>query len=120
MNGRRFGLSLPLVAALVALTIGLRSRTVLGDPDPYSHIAAGKGILEHRAVPTHDPYYGENFDIAPIPQNYLNEDDHYFHTNKDLEGRRVQTVGGEKSQRAMRVINDSIERYAEKYLLQGP
>jgi inorganic pyrophosphatase len=72
------------------------------------------------AVPSHDPYYGEYFDIADIPQHYLKEVEHFFRIYKDLEGRRVQTVGWEKSERAMRVIVDSITRYAERYLLQGP
>jgi inorganic pyrophosphatase len=72
------------------------------------------------AVPTNDPYYGEYFDIADIPQHYLKEVEHFFYIYKDLEGRRVQTVGWEKSERAMRVIMESIARYAEKYLLQGP
>ena len=72
------------------------------------------------AVPSHDPYYGEYFDIADIPQHYLKEVEHFFLIYKDLEGRRVQTVGWEKSERAMRVISESISRYEEKYLLQGP
>ena len=72
------------------------------------------------AVPSHDPYYSEYFDIADIPQHYLKEVEHFFHIYKDLEGRRVQTVGWEKSVKAMRVIMDSITRYAESYLLQGP
>lgn len=72
------------------------------------------------AVPSHDPYYGEYFDIADIPQHYLKEVEHFFHIYKDLEGRRVQTVGWEKSEVAMGVIADSIHRYAERYLQQGP
>ena len=72
------------------------------------------------AVPSNDPYYSEYFDIADIPQHYLKEVEHFFHIYKDLEGRRVQTVGWEKSERAMRVITESITRYAEMYLLQGP
>ena len=72
------------------------------------------------AVPSNDPYYGEYFDIADIPQHYLKEVEHFFHIYKDLEGRRVQTVGWEKSEKAMRVIMDSITRYAETYLQQGP
>ena len=72
------------------------------------------------AVPSNDPYYSEYFDIADIPQHYLKEVEHFFHIYKDLEGRRVQTVGWEKSVKAMRVIMDSITRYAETYLLQGP
>jgi inorganic pyrophosphatase len=72
------------------------------------------------AVPSNDPYYGEYFDIADIPQHYLKEVEHFFHIYKDLEGRRVQTVGWEKSEIAMGVISDSIVRYAERYLQQGP
>jgi inorganic pyrophosphatase len=72
------------------------------------------------AVPSNDPFYGEYFDIADIPQHYLKEVEHFFHIYKDLEGRRVQTVGWEKSEKAMRVIMDSIARYAETYLQQGP
>ena len=72
------------------------------------------------AVPSNDPYYAEYFDIADIPQHYLKEVEHFFHIYKDLEGRRVQTVGWEKSDKAMRVIVDSITRYAESYLQQGP
>jgi inorganic pyrophosphatase len=72
------------------------------------------------AVPRHDPYYAEYFDIADIPQHYLKEVEHFFLIYKDLEGRRVQTVGWEKSEKAMRVIADSIARYAERYLQQGP
>ena len=72
------------------------------------------------AVPSKDPFYGEYFDIADIPQHVLKEVEHFFRIYKDLEGRRVQTVGWEKSEKAMVVINDSIARYAEKYLQQGP
>jgi inorganic pyrophosphatase len=72
------------------------------------------------AVPSNDPYYSEYFDIADIPQHYLREVEHFFRIYKDLEGRRVQTVGWEKSEKAMRVIKDSIARYADVYLLQGP
>ncbi|MGH7718913.1 MAG: inorganic diphosphatase [Gemmatimonadaceae bacterium] len=72
------------------------------------------------AVPSHDPFYQEYFDIADIPQHYLREVEHFFHIYKDLEGRRVQTVGWEKSTVAMEVIMQSIRRYEEKYLQIGP
>jgi inorganic pyrophosphatase len=72
------------------------------------------------AVPTNDPFYHEYFDIADISQHYLKEVEHFFHIYKDLEGRRVEIVGWEKSEIAMKVIQDSIERYEEKYLRLGP
>jgi hypothetical protein len=49
--------SLPLViASYVYLRFILRGEEVLYDGDTYSHIAAGKWILENGAVPTHDPF----------------------------------------------------------------
>ena len=72
------------------------------------------------AVPHHDPFHHEYFDIADIPQHYLKEVEHFFHIYKDLEGKRVQILGWEKSDVAMRMIEQSMERYEQKYLAVGP
>jgi inorganic pyrophosphatase len=72
------------------------------------------------AVPSNDPFYAEYFDIADLSQHYLKEVEHFFHIYKDLEGRRVEIVSWEKSEVAMKVIQDSIERYEAKYLRVGP
>ena len=72
------------------------------------------------AVPVDDPMHGEYFDIADLPGHYLREIEHFFAIYKDLEGKRVEVVGWGKSDEAMRIINESIERYAEQYLSQGP
>ena len=72
------------------------------------------------AVPQHDPFYSEYFDIADIPQHYLKEVEHFFAIYKDLEGRRVQTVGWEKSEVAARIILESIARYEKTFLGVGP
>ena len=72
------------------------------------------------AVALEDPFYEEYFDIADIPQHVLKEVEYFFSTYKDLEGKRVQIVGWEKSVNAMRVIVDSIRRYQEAYLVVGP
>lgn len=82
-----------------------------------------RGEPDHKilAVPSHDPYYHEYFDIADIPQHYLKEVEHFFHIYKDLEGKRVQTVGWKKSEEAMRLIMESIQRYDENYVVvSGP
>ena len=70
-------------------------------------------------VPLHDPAHEEYFDIADIPQHMLREIEYFFSTYKDLEGRRVQAAGWEKSERAMQIVADSIERYDKKYRV-GP
>ena len=72
------------------------------------------------AVPSNDPFHNEFYDIADLPQHYLKEIEHFFHIYKDLEGKRVQILGWEKSEVAMRVITESIERYADAYLAVGP
>src|SRR5215210_4687582 len=72
------------------------------------------------AVPSHDPFQHEYFDIADVPQHYLKEVEHFFHIYKDLEGKRVQILGWEKSEVAMAMINVSIERYTRTYLEVGP
>jgi inorganic pyrophosphatase len=60
------------------------------------------------------------FDIADIPQHVLKEVEYFFSTYKDLEGKRVQILGWEKSEFAMRVIKESIERYDAAFLAMGP
>jgi len=72
------------------------------------------------AVPANDPFHHEYFDIADIPQHFLKEVEHFFHIYKDLEGKRVQVVGWDKSEVAMQLIMESIERYRETYLTVGP
>lgn len=82
-----------------------------------------RGELDYKilGVPSHDPFYDEFFDIADIPQHYLKEVEHFFHIYKDLEGKRVQTVGWEKSDVAVRVIEDAIRRYDEQFVVaSGP
>ena len=72
------------------------------------------------AVPVNDPFHSEYFDIADIPQHFLKEVEHFFHIYKDLEGKRVQILGWEKSDVAMQVIMESIARYERTYLHHGP
>ena len=72
------------------------------------------------AVPMYDPFHHEIFDIADMPQHYLKEVEHFFHIYKDLEGKRVQILGWEKSEVALRLIEESIQRYTETYLRVGP
>jgi inorganic pyrophosphatase len=67
------------------------------------------------AVPCHDPLHQEFFDIADLPAHYLKEVEHFFQIYKDLEGKRVEILGWEKSDSAMRLIEESIGRYQRKY-----
>jgi inorganic pyrophosphatase len=72
------------------------------------------------AVPCNDPFHNEYYDIADLPQHYLKEVEHFFHIYKDLEGKRVQILGWEKSEVAMALIMTSVDRYAKAYMEVGP
>lgn len=72
------------------------------------------------AVPCHDPFYGEYFDIADIPQHYLREVEHFFGIYKDLEGKRMEVIGWEKSERAADAVVEAMRAYEERYLALGP
>ncbi|WP_330834174.1 hypothetical protein [Piscinibacter sp.] len=53
------GISWPLIVAVLALcgVLGtMPASRPLSDPDTYWHIAAGRWILEHGAIPTGDPF----------------------------------------------------------------
>ena len=72
------------------------------------------------AVPSNDPMHHEYYDIADLPRHYLKEVEHFFQIYKDLEGKRMQIKGWEKSDVAMQVIMESIARYEATYLAEGP
>ena len=72
------------------------------------------------AVPLHDPYSQEYFDIADIPQHLLKEVAQFFVSYKELEGKKVEIVGWGKSDEAMRLIVRSIGTYDKAYLTVGP
>lgn len=50
-----------------------------------------------------------------VPRHPLVEIDHFFHTYKDLEGKRVKMRGWEDRSGAYRTILDSIVRYTTRY-----
>ena len=68
------------------------------------------------AVPTHDPYQMEYFDIADIPGHVLREVEYFFGTYKVLEGKQVDVLGWDKSEAAIREIARSIELYRARYI----
>lgn len=67
------------------------------------------------AVPTHDPHQKEFFDIGDIPQHMLREIEYFFGTYKELEGKRVEIHGWERSDAARREVARSVELYRSTY-----
>lgn len=57
ITGRYWGASWPLiVGALIYLVFLVHGNYLLGDADTYWHLAAGRWILEHGAIPVSDPF----------------------------------------------------------------
>jgi len=54
---RRLLPSWPLVVGLVAFARAVANpKALLGDPDTYLHLAAGRWMIDHRALPSADPF----------------------------------------------------------------
>jgi hypothetical protein len=70
----RFGVSLPLLVALVAFVVELFSGSrLLSDPDTYWHIAVGRWILAHHAVPHVGIFSGSMPQALWVPHEWLAE-----------------------------------------------
>jgi len=72
--GRRLVRSWPLIAALAVFIRALAQPTaLLNDPDTYLHIAAGRWMLAHAALPVHDPFSHSLAGAAWVPHEWLAE-----------------------------------------------
>ncbi len=66
--------SWPLIVALLALVRALaRPGALLHDPDTYLHIAAGRWMLAHGALPVHDPFSYTFAGARWVPHEWLAE-----------------------------------------------
>ncbi|MEO5511699.1 MAG: inorganic diphosphatase [Longimicrobiales bacterium] len=67
------------------------------------------------AVPVRDPLYDEHDSLDDVQPHFLLEVEHFFKIYKDLEGAQTQTMGWRGRDAAHEVIQDSIQRYNEKF-----
>ncbi len=66
--------SWPLIVALLAIGRALaQPRALLNDPDTYLHIAAGRWMLAHGALPLHDPFSYTFAGARWVPHEWLAE-----------------------------------------------
>jgi hypothetical protein len=71
---RRFVPSWPLIVGLAVFVRALAQPTaLLNDPDTYLHIAAGRWMLAHMALPVHDPFSHSLAGAAWVPHEWLAE-----------------------------------------------
>lgn len=67
------------------------------------------------AVANNDPLYDDYRELGDVPAHYLREVAHFFNRYKDLEGKRVETVGWEPRDVALERIRHSQELYREHF-----
>lgn len=67
------------------------------------------------AVVDDDPLYADYQDIDDVPAHFLREVAHFFAHYKDLEGKRVQTIGWETRAVALERITHAEALYREKF-----
>jgi inorganic pyrophosphatase len=85
------------------------------------HMSDEKGPDEKvLCVPLGDPSFERVRDIHDVTAELRDEIEHFFQRYKDLEGKRVQIVGWEKSLKAMDAISEGIKRFDETFMAFGP
>ncbi len=67
------GLSWPLLVAAGAFLLFLTRQELLNDPDTYWHIATGRWIYEHLAIPTTDPFSNSMLGAPWTAHEWLSE-----------------------------------------------
>jgi len=61
------------------------------------------------SVPVADPHHNEIRDLSQVRAHFLREVEHFFHIYKELEGKRVETLGWEGREAALSVIQKAID-----------
>ena len=81
----------------------------------FSMLDSGKNDEKIIAIPFADPTYNMYKDISELPQHIFDEMIHFFSVYKALENK--ETVAGEVngSEDAIKVIDDALDNYIEKF-----
>ena len=75
----------------------------------------GAGDEKVIAIPWADPTYEAYTDISELPKHIFDEIRHFFSVYKDLEGKKTAVNEFEGALGAVKVIEECIDRYKEKY-----
>ena len=65
-------------------------------------------------VPVHDPLWNHIHSLRDVPPHLLKEIEHFFTVYKDLEKKKTGVEGWHGLKTALKIINESIERYKKE------
>lgn len=66
------------------------------------------------SVPVRDPHFSHLHKLGDVPQDRLNEIEHFFKVYKDLEGKKVIINGWDDRKKALEYLKKAIESYERK------
>lgn len=64
-------------------------------------------------VPTSDPIWNSFTDLSQVNEHLKNEIEHFFQVYKDLEKKKVGIEGWDSREQALRIIEESQQRYID-------
>lgn len=71
------------------------------------------------AIPFNDPTYNHYHDINELPEHMFDEMRHFFMVYKTLEGKETAVDEIKGHDEAVRIIEEAIQRYNEKFVRYG-
>ena len=76
-----------------------------------------QGAMDEKiiAIPFNDPTYNEYKDVSDIPAHIFDEIQHFFSVYKTLEGKDTVVDEVMNREEAIKIIQNSIQNYIEKY-----
>ena len=80
----------------------------------------GKNDEKIIAVPFSDPMYNGYRDIEALPSHMFKQIEHFFSVYKDLEGKETAVNPVEGRGRAVKVIEEAIKSYTQKFGEEAP
>ena len=80
---------------------------------------SGMGDEKIIAMPFGDPMFNTYKDITDLPDHIFKEIQHFFSVYKNLEGKETWVDEIQGADEAVKVIEQCIENYKKKYVMQG-
>ena len=80
------------------------------------HMVDGTSMDEKiLGVSADDPSYKDVTSVSQLPAHVVNEITHFFEVYKELEGKKTKVMQYKDRDDALRIIKESVAKYAKKY-----